>query len=75
MGVEIGPHVVSVFFFFWPRVSMDVILKKEQTIVPEESQRNVGLKSSIKANLLWGIFQLDLASYAELAPWPHSKCG
>lgn len=61
----------SACFFFWPRVSTDVILKKEQTSVPEESQRNVGLKSSIKANL-WRIFQLDLASNAELAHCPHT---
>lgn len=62
-------------FFFRPSVSPDVILKKDQTIVPGESQRNVDLKSSIKANLLWGIFQLGLASYAELAHWPPSKRG
>lgn len=35
---------------------MDVILKKEKTIVPEYSQRNMGLKSSIKADLLSEIF-------------------
>lgn len=35
-----------------PCVSLDAVLKKEKTIFPEYSQRNTGLKSSIKADLL-----------------------
>lgn len=59
MGVEIGIRVVCFFFLFLtgPRVSLDVILKKKKkAIVPEYSQRNKGLKSSIKADLVSEIF-------------------